>query len=188
VGGDGSANALEFELPNRLHGDGFFDRHQNARANQNLTGLSFVAKPRCDVRHRPDGGVVEASLETNRAERGISVYRSQSRGPADSTSQSMRRSPPAFLVPSAPPVALGCRPEWDRSRAGHGGRAAAPRARPSPFRPGHGHFWGAAGPSTGGRPSAAAASAASEIDRHPTAPHSLVSSLAAARRPGSSSK
>jgi hypothetical protein len=45
AGGDGSTNALEFKLPNRLDGYGVFDRHQNTRANQNLTGLSFVAQP-----------------------------------------------------------------------------------------------------------------------------------------------
>ena len=45
VGDDGSANALEFKLPNGLDGDGVFDRHQDARANQNLTGLGFVAQP-----------------------------------------------------------------------------------------------------------------------------------------------
>ena len=47
VGGDGSANTLEFKLPNWLVGYGVFDRHQNTRANQNLTGLGFVAKPGC---------------------------------------------------------------------------------------------------------------------------------------------
>ena len=73
VGGDGSANALEFKLPNRLDGYGVFDRHQNARANQNLTGLGFVAQPGCDIGHRPDGGIVEASFETDGAERGMSM-------------------------------------------------------------------------------------------------------------------
>jgi hypothetical protein len=73
VGGDGSANALEFKLPNRLDNDGVFDRHQNTRANQNLTGLGFVAKPGCDIGHRPDGGIIEPSFEANGAERGISV-------------------------------------------------------------------------------------------------------------------
>ena len=73
VGGYGSANALEFKLPNWLDRDGILDRHQHARADQNLTGLGFVAQPRCDVGHRPDGGIVEASLEADGAERRVSV-------------------------------------------------------------------------------------------------------------------
>src|ERR1700730_14033100 len=47
VGRYGSADALEFKPPNRLDGDGFFDRHEHARTNQNFTGLSFVAQPGC---------------------------------------------------------------------------------------------------------------------------------------------
>ena len=73
VGGYGSANALERKLANRFDGYGVFDRHQNTRANQNLTRLGFVTQPGCDVGHRPDSGIVEASLETDGAERGISV-------------------------------------------------------------------------------------------------------------------
>jgi hypothetical protein len=65
VGRYGSADALEFKLPNRLDGYGVFDRHQNTRANQNLTGLGFVAKPGCDIGHRPDGGIVEPTLEAD---------------------------------------------------------------------------------------------------------------------------
>ena len=73
VSRDGSTNALEFKLPNWLDGDGVFDRHQYARANQNLTGLSFVAQPGCDIGHRPDGGVVEASFEADGAKSGMSM-------------------------------------------------------------------------------------------------------------------
>ena len=73
VGGDGSANALEFKLTNRLDGDGVFDRHQNARTNQNLTRLGFVAKPGCDIGHRPDGGIVKTPFETDGAERCMSM-------------------------------------------------------------------------------------------------------------------
>jgi RHH-type rel operon transcriptional repressor/antitoxin RelB len=73
VGGDGSADALEFKLPNRLDGYGVLDRHQNTRANQNLTGLSFVAQPGCDIGHRPDSGIIEASFEADSAERGMPV-------------------------------------------------------------------------------------------------------------------
>jgi hypothetical protein len=73
VGRYGSANALEFKLPDRLDGDGVFDRHQNARANQNLTRFGFVAQPGCDIGHRPDGGVVEAPFEADGAQRGMSM-------------------------------------------------------------------------------------------------------------------
>ena len=73
VGRYGSANALEFKLANWLDGDGVFDRHQDTRANQNLTRLGFVAQPGCDIGHRPDGGVVEPSFETNGAQRRVSV-------------------------------------------------------------------------------------------------------------------
>jgi len=41
------------------------DRHENARTDQDLTGLSFVAKTRGDVGYRPDRGVVEAPLEAD---------------------------------------------------------------------------------------------------------------------------
>ena len=38
---------------------------KNARTDQDLTGLSFVAKTRGDVGYRPDRGVVEAPLEAD---------------------------------------------------------------------------------------------------------------------------
>jgi hypothetical protein len=73
VGGDGSTNALEFKLPNRLDGYGVFDLHQDTRADEYLTGLSFVAEPGCHVGHRPNGGIVKTSFETDGAERGMSM-------------------------------------------------------------------------------------------------------------------
>ena len=73
VGGDGSADALKGKFTNGLDGDGVFDRHQNARTNQNLTRLGFVAQPGCDIRHRPDGGIVKTSFETDGAERCMSM-------------------------------------------------------------------------------------------------------------------
>ena len=117
VGRYGSANALEFKLPNRLDSHGIFDRHQDTRAYQYLTGLSFVAEPRCNIGYCPDRGVVEASLESDRPERGISVRNADAE--ADLVpqltplfSQCTDRLP-AFLVPSAPPGARGYRREWD---------------------------------------------------------------------------
>ena len=73
VGGYWSANALKFKLPNSLDRDHIFDRHQHTRADQYLTRFGFVAEPGGDIGHCTDGGVVEASLETNGAERGIPV-------------------------------------------------------------------------------------------------------------------
>ena len=73
VGCHGSADALKFKLANCLDRDGVLDRHQHARANQNLTGLGFVAESRSDVGHSPDGGVVKTSLKADRPKRGISV-------------------------------------------------------------------------------------------------------------------
>ena len=63
----GSADALKFKLPNCLDRDGILDRHQDAWANQNLTGFGFVAEPRSDVGHRSYGGIVKAPLEANGA-------------------------------------------------------------------------------------------------------------------------
>ena len=51
---------LEFKLPNRLDGNRVFNRHEDTRADQNLTGFSLVAQARCDVGHRPVSGVVES--------------------------------------------------------------------------------------------------------------------------------
>src|SRR5207344_408442 len=73
VGGDGSTNTLECELTHRLNRYRIVDRHENARTDQDLTGLSFVAKTRGDVGYRPNRGVVEASFRADGTERGISV-------------------------------------------------------------------------------------------------------------------
>jgi hypothetical protein len=64
---------LQLELTDRLDLHGILDLHQHARANENLTGLGLVAKPRGDVRHRANGGVVEPSLEADGAERSETV-------------------------------------------------------------------------------------------------------------------
>ena len=64
---------LQLELADWLDLHGILDLHQHARANENLTGLGLVAKPRGDVRHRANGGVVEPALEADGAERGEAV-------------------------------------------------------------------------------------------------------------------
>ena len=64
---------LSVKLTHRLDRYGILDRHENARTDQDLTGLGFVAKPRGDVGDRPNGGVVESSFKADGAERRISV-------------------------------------------------------------------------------------------------------------------
>src|SRR5580693_6812139 len=65
IGGYGSPNTLELKLANGLDRDGILDRHQHTRADQNLTRLGFVTEPRGDIRHRPNGRIVEPALEAN---------------------------------------------------------------------------------------------------------------------------
>jgi hypothetical protein len=52
---------------------GIFDCHEDTRANQDLTGLGFVAKPGCHIGYRPDGGIVEASFKADGAQGGKPV-------------------------------------------------------------------------------------------------------------------
>src|SRR6187399_28694 len=68
-----AANALECKIADRFNYYVLLDCHQDARANQNLPGLGFVAEPRCDVGYRSDGGIIETSLKTDSAERCKSV-------------------------------------------------------------------------------------------------------------------
>src|SRR5262252_1239062 len=68
-----TSNTLERKLAHRLDRDGVSDRRENARADEDLTGLGFVAKPRGYVGYRANCGIVEAPLEPDGAERGKSV-------------------------------------------------------------------------------------------------------------------
>ena len=68
-----AANALECKIADWFDRYVFLNCYQDTGANQDLPGLGFVAKPRRDVGYRPDGGVIEASLKTDSAERGKSV-------------------------------------------------------------------------------------------------------------------
>jgi hypothetical protein len=65
--------ALECKIANWFDGHGIFDRHHDPRTNQDLSGLGFIAKPRCDIGYRSDGGIIETSLKANGAERRESV-------------------------------------------------------------------------------------------------------------------
>jgi hypothetical protein len=62
---------LSANSPNRLDFDRILDRHQYARTDKDLTGLCFVAEPRGDIGHRADGGIVEAFLKADGAERRV---------------------------------------------------------------------------------------------------------------------
>src|SRR5580704_13595412 len=64
---------LQLELTDRLDLHGVLDLRQHSRADEDLTRLGFVAKTGGHVRHRADGGIIEAPLITNRAERGKAV-------------------------------------------------------------------------------------------------------------------
>ena len=66
-------NPLECELTHRLNRYGIFNCHENARTDQDLTGLSLVAKTRGDVGDRANRGVVEAPFKSDSAERRISM-------------------------------------------------------------------------------------------------------------------
>ena len=68
-----SPDPLQLELADWLDLYGVLDFHQYPRTDENLSWLGFVAKPRGDVGNGADGGVVEAPLITNRAERGEAV-------------------------------------------------------------------------------------------------------------------
>ena len=67
VSRQGTPNTLERKFTNRFNRHSVFNRHQNTGTDQNLTGLGFVAEPGCDIGYRPDGCVIEASLEANGA-------------------------------------------------------------------------------------------------------------------------
>src|SRR4029077_13652072 len=66
-------NPLECELTHRLNRYRILDRHENARTDQDLTGLSLVAKTRSDVGYRSDSGIVEPSFKSDSAKRCVSV-------------------------------------------------------------------------------------------------------------------
>jgi hypothetical protein len=98
---------LERELPNRLDCHGVLNSHQHAGANEDLPWFGFIAKPRCDIGHRPNRGIVEASLKADGAERRKTV------GDADAEANVVSKPTPllgqrsdnvcAFRAPSAPP-------------------------------------------------------------------------------------
>src|SRR5262245_28709940 len=69
VGRYGATNALKLKFANWFDVYGIFNRHQDTRTNQDLPWLGFVAKPRCDIGYRSDGGVIETPLKANSTKR-----------------------------------------------------------------------------------------------------------------------
>jgi hypothetical protein len=63
--------ALSVKSPTGGHD--VFDRHEGAGTDQDLAGLSFVAKPVGNIGDGADRDIVEASLKAYNAERGIAV-------------------------------------------------------------------------------------------------------------------
>src|SRR5262245_6382273 len=62
-----AANALKGKIADRFNGYFLFNCHQDAGANQDLSGLCLVTKPRCNIGYRSDSGIIEAPLETDGA-------------------------------------------------------------------------------------------------------------------------
>jgi hypothetical protein len=60
-----TSDTLERELAHRLDCHRILDRHQHARADQDLTGFGFVAQARGHVGYSADSGIVEAPLEAD---------------------------------------------------------------------------------------------------------------------------
>ena len=69
VGSHRATNALKRKIANWFDVYSVFNRHQDARTNQDLPRLGFVAEPRGDVRYRSNGGIIETSLKANGTER-----------------------------------------------------------------------------------------------------------------------
>ena len=67
------SDPFQLELTDWLDPHGVLDLCQYSRADEDLTRLGFIAKPRGNVGYRPDGGVVETSLEADGAQRGEAV-------------------------------------------------------------------------------------------------------------------
>ena len=64
---------LSANSPTGLNLHGILDFCQHPRTNQDLSWLRFIAEARGNIGNRPYGGIVEAPLITNRAERSEAV-------------------------------------------------------------------------------------------------------------------
>src|SRR5262245_5717647 len=65
--------ALELHLADRFDFDQLLDRGQHAFRDQNLTGLGLAAQTRGKIRDGADRTIVQASLETHRADRRVAL-------------------------------------------------------------------------------------------------------------------
>src|SRR5262249_55653662 len=64
-----AANALKCKIADRFNRYVLLYGHQHAGANQDLSGLGFVAQPRCNIGYRSDSSIIEAPLKADSAER-----------------------------------------------------------------------------------------------------------------------
>jgi len=64
---------LQLELAQWLDPYGLLDLCEHARTYQDLSRLGFIAEPRGDIGHGPDGGIVEAALKADSAKRSKAV-------------------------------------------------------------------------------------------------------------------
>ena len=69
----GPRDPLQLELACGLDRHDVLNLHQHSRADEDLPWLGFIAEARGHVRYHPDGGIVEAPLIANRAERSEAV-------------------------------------------------------------------------------------------------------------------
>ena len=94
---------LQLELAHRLDLHGVLDLRQHPRTDEDLSRLGFIAKARGDIGYRPDGGIVEAALEADGAERSEAVRNADAEAnvvPAgDATFPSTLRWRHAFQAP-----------------------------------------------------------------------------------------
>ena len=68
-----AANALKCKIADLFNRYVLLDGHQDTRANQDLPGLGFVAKPGCNIGHCANRGIVKSAFKANRAECGKSM-------------------------------------------------------------------------------------------------------------------
>src|SRR4029077_8553112 len=64
-----AANTLQRKLADGLDRYRFLDGLPHSRADEDLTGLGFIAKPGRDIGHCPNRGIIEAAFKSDRAER-----------------------------------------------------------------------------------------------------------------------
>jgi hypothetical protein len=111
-------DTLERKFANGLDCDSILDRHQDTRADEDLTGLGLIAKPRCDIGYRSDGSIIETSFKPDGAKSGKAVRYADAEANVVSQPTPLigQRSDTvnAFRAPSAPLGGRGFLLERDR--------------------------------------------------------------------------